>query len=283
MPAGSPPAVPARQPRRRGGGGSVSAERYRRWCEGWYGGLRRVLAPSLRYSQFYYEEALAAALGERRRWLDLGCGHQVLPPWRQEREQALVGSAALAVGADRDWRAMRAHRTLALRVGCNIGALPFADASFDLVSANMVIEHLDAPGRQFAEIARVLAPGGCFLFHTPNLYGYYTLISCLLPESWKHRLALLLQGRPSEDVYPTYYRANTARRVQQLAAEAGFEAPQLRHIPSTPQTIPLPPLVPVELLWIRVTMLRAFAPLRTNLIAVLRKPEAAVQVAGAAL
>jgi len=46
-----------------------------------YHALRARLVPSLRYSQELYEEQITA-LTANKRWLDLGCGHQVLPAWR---------------------------------------------------------------------------------------------------------------------------------------------------------------------------------------------------------
>lgn len=44
-------------------------------------------------------------------------------------------------------------------------ALPFADASFDTVAASLVFCSLDRPAAALAELARVLRPGGTFLFH----------------------------------------------------------------------------------------------------------------------
>jgi SAM-dependent methyltransferase len=42
--------------------------------------------------------------------------------------------------------------------------LPFADATFDTVVACLVFEHIDAVDESIAEVARVLAPGGRFVF-----------------------------------------------------------------------------------------------------------------------
>jgi SAM-dependent methyltransferase len=46
--------------------------------------------------------------------------------------------------------------------------LPFADGSFDLVVAISVLEHVEDPRQVFAEVARVLRPGGGFYFYTTS-------------------------------------------------------------------------------------------------------------------
>ena len=49
------------------------------------------------------------------------------------------------------------------------GRLPFDDASFDVAIAIEVLEHIDGHDRFFAEVARVLRPGGLVMFTTPNI------------------------------------------------------------------------------------------------------------------
>src|SRR5262245_5756210 len=46
------------------------------------------------------------------------------------------------------------------RVRCSATDLPFADASFDFVFSSSVLEHIRDRERAFAEIRRVLRPGG---------------------------------------------------------------------------------------------------------------------------
>ncbi|MGH7636200.1 MAG: class I SAM-dependent methyltransferase, partial [Gemmatimonadaceae bacterium] len=48
--------------------------------------------------------------------------------------------------------------------------LPFADASFDVILANNVIEHFHDPAAGVAEMRRVLGPGGLVLYTIPFLY-----------------------------------------------------------------------------------------------------------------
>jgi SAM-dependent methyltransferase len=49
----------------------------------------------------------------------------------------------------------------------DLEAMPFADASFDYVIANHVLEHVAVLDRATAEIRRVLAPGGIAVLQTP--------------------------------------------------------------------------------------------------------------------
>jgi SAM-dependent methyltransferase len=50
--------------------------------------------------------------------------------------------------------------------------LPFADAEFDSVVLDNVLEHLTGPERLLAEIRRVLVPGGVLVVGVPGRRGY---------------------------------------------------------------------------------------------------------------
>jgi SAM-dependent methyltransferase len=52
-------------------------------------------------------------------------------------------------------------------------ALPFADESFDLVTLNQVVEHVQDVPRVLGEALRVLRPGGVLLVATPNYLSFY--------------------------------------------------------------------------------------------------------------
>jgi len=54
------------------------------------------------------------------------------------------------------------------RINFETDAFPFEDASFDIVTAVSVLEHLFSPEVFLKEIIRVLKPGGAFILVTPN-------------------------------------------------------------------------------------------------------------------
>jgi SAM-dependent methyltransferase len=232
----------------------------------------RTLVPGNRYSQYAYEEMLEAIVPPSGAWLDLGCGHRMLPEWRNQEEAKLVARGSMVVGIDTDAEALRRHRSIRMRARADIGRLPFAASAFDLVTANMVVEHLaDAPA-QFREITRVLRPGGRVIFHTPNANGYIVRVANALPDGMKKVLALLLEDRKAEDVYPTHYQANTRRAIAALAESAGLDLESCSLVNTSPVFSVVPPLAFFELLWIRHLTDDRRADLRTNIIAVLRKP-----------
>lgn len=97
----------------------------------------------------------------------------------------------------------------------NLEQMPFADNSFNSVISLWVLEHVKNPRRVFSEIHRVLKPGGLFFFATPNSdYLPLKIIHFLKSSKLNHFLNQFLFGRKSEEVFPTYYRANTINDIQ---------------------------------------------------------------------
>jgi SAM-dependent methyltransferase len=96
--------------------------------------------------------------------LDLGCGDGLFA-------RALFGGRARPFGVD----SFAPSLALSARSGtyralarADVGALPFRAASFATVFSNCVVEHLDDLPGTFAEVRRVLRPGGRFVFTVPS-------------------------------------------------------------------------------------------------------------------
>ena len=236
-----------------------------------YWTLRRAIAPTLRYSQYSYEEALKRYVTPSVEWVEVGCGHAILPNWRSNEERQLVKTCKAIFGIDYDLPSLKAHRNITKKLRGDVTKLPFKSEAFDLVTANMVVEHLDDPAEQFREISRILKPKGVFLFHTPNAYGHGVILSQFVPEWLKGKLIYLLEGRDEQDIFPTHYKANTEAQVKMLAHANGFEVVQLDLIATDAIFAMIPPLAALELLWIRLLMTQPFRSLRTNMIVALRK------------
>jgi 2-polyprenyl-6-hydroxyphenyl methylase/3-demethylubiquinone-9 3-methyltransferase len=100
--------------------------------------------------------------------LDLGCAGGFMAEAMAARGANVTGidPAAEAIAA------ARAHaRAGGLRIGYDVGvgeALPYGDGGFDAVVCVDVLEHVADLSRVLAEVARVLRPGGLFLFDTIN-------------------------------------------------------------------------------------------------------------------
>ena len=112
-----------------------------------------------------YEEQILPLAAEHlvgaRRVLDVGAGEG------QVTRLAVEVGAALAVGLDPTWDQLETARRRAggaAYVGGTAAALPFPHRSFDAVVACLVFEHIDDVDEAVAEVARVLCPGGRFLF-----------------------------------------------------------------------------------------------------------------------
>ena len=245
---------------------------YDRLAHNWYGSARALIAPEVRNSQYDYAERLRGALQGSGRWLDIGCGHDFLPPWMPPRDRSLDVERWNVIGIDMDASAIARHPSLRHRVVGTGERLPFDDASFNLITANMVVEHVAEPGRLFAEISRVLAPGGRVILHTPNVRGYTTRLTRLLPDRALAPLAAALLGRKAADIYPTYYRANDVADIRGLAAACGLVVDTCELVNSSPQAVRIPPLMLLELLLMRATRTPQAARLRACLLATMWKP-----------
>ena len=114
--------------------------------------------------------AFAARLARGKRALDAGCGAGYGSAELARAAQSVVGIDNAADAIEFASANYRAPNLTFEQASC--GALPYADASFDLIVAFEVIEHLP-DWRQFLEEARrTLAPNGQFIVSTPNKLYY---------------------------------------------------------------------------------------------------------------
>jgi ubiquinone/menaquinone biosynthesis C-methylase UbiE len=119
----------------------------------------------------------------------------------------------------------------------NLENLPFSDGSFDVVNCRLVIEHLAAPENVFREFHRVLKPGGRLAIFTPNLLHYFGVAASLTPAWFHVWFNTRVRGFDSCDIFPTFYRANTKRRLRALLLKSGFSRVELTMVEGAPNVL----------------------------------------------
>ena len=95
------------------------------------------------------------------RLLDVGCG------WEARFLRAVEPHIARGVGIDFKAPPLATAKLTTITATLS-DTLPFADASFDVVTLLAVLEHLGEPRRMVEEIARVLRPGGQVVLTVPS-------------------------------------------------------------------------------------------------------------------
>jgi 2-polyprenyl-6-hydroxyphenyl methylase/3-demethylubiquinone-9 3-methyltransferase len=116
---------------------------------------------------------------EGERVLDVGCGEGVFAEELSRSGAAVVG---IDVADEPLARARRLHPELDLRLVDGEGAWDLADASFDVVWAGEVIEHVADTATWLSEVRRVLRPGGRLLLSTPD-HGRLAMLRLALSRS----------------------------------------------------------------------------------------------------
>jgi 2-polyprenyl-6-hydroxyphenyl methylase/3-demethylubiquinone-9 3-methyltransferase len=169
----------------------VDNRMYDRLSHTWWeeDGFLNILKTGLNPARFgYMRRVLTGELGldpDGLRILDVGCGGGLLA-----EEFARLGCAV--TGVDPSTESLQVARAHAREGGHDIEymeatgeQLPFGDGEFPAVYCCDVLEHVDDVGRTISEIARVLRPGGVFLYDTINRTRRSKLLMIKLAQDWK--------------------------------------------------------------------------------------------------
>jgi SAM-dependent methyltransferase len=105
--------------------------------------------------------------------LDVGC-------WNGEttsRYQEILGGSARGVEVfEEQVPQAKAKGIDVANIDLEVSQFPWPDESVDVVVSNQVFEHLKNVWLPMSEVARVLKPGGYFLFSVPNLASFHNRI-----------------------------------------------------------------------------------------------------------
>lgn len=155
--------------------------------------FRRAMAPSraeiaaldLSANSKIVQQLLGGTSAERRRSaLDIGCGNGKFTRLLASLFRSVAG---IDVKARKIEEAQQAARDAGLAIDfrtASADAIPFPDASFDVVAFSNSLHHMPDPRRALAEAARVLRPGGWLYVMEPVPAGnYHDAISLVNDET----------------------------------------------------------------------------------------------------
>lgn len=176
------------------------------------------------YSRFEIE--VNAVLQPHHTLLDAGCGRTapVLAKYRNRAARLIGVDAVDFVGAPSD---IELRKT-------DLASTGLDDASVDVIMARSVMEHVTDPKAVYSEFARILRPGGHFIFLTANFWDYASLIAALIPNRFHPWIVARTEGREEKDVFPIAYRSNTRRAIQRAANHSGMRIRRLEYLGQYP-------------------------------------------------
>lgn len=173
-----------------------------------------------------FEREVERLLRSEHTLLDAGCGREapVLSGFR--------GRARRLIGVDLvQFQAVKEGVEL---LNSDLGNIPLAEASVDLVMSRSVMEHVGDPASVYCEIFRILKPRGHFVFLTPNFWDYASIIATVIPNRFHPGIVARTEGRAACDVFPVAYRTNTRRAIAHWTAQSGFELVSFRYLGQYP-------------------------------------------------
>lgn len=177
-----------------------------------------------RYGYFtpdqYYEETLDRLVKPDTSWLDVGGGSGIFP-----------GNPVLS-----EVLARRCANLVVVDPSDNIDKNPYAherfqgmledfpsDARFDLITARMVVEHVERPADFVGKLGAVSRPGGRVVIYTVARWSPMTILSGATPIAVHHWAKRVLWRTREEDTFPVQYLMNTRSALDALFSYAGFQ------------------------------------------------------------
>jgi SAM-dependent methyltransferase len=150
--------------------------------------------------------------------VDLGAGRGQFfyddpVPYRRNL-QLLKGKCAKVIGLDVSDAVLTNPAMDEAHVITPGARLPLDDAAADFILSDHTFEHIADPVPFEQEIRRVLKPRGWVCARTPNLNGYISIASRLVPEKLHDLVLARAQTfRKKHDVFPTHYLLNSPGQI----------------------------------------------------------------------
>lgn len=166
--------------------------------------------------QFYTR--VNALLNKEDVVLDIGCGRGEYEEDQvayRRKLRILKGKVSKVIGVDYDTNASQ-NKYIDEFIHITEDKWPIEDQSINLILCDWVLEHIKDESVFLAEVKRVLKPQGYFCARTSNKYSYFAIMSRIIPNRLHSKiLSIVQEKRKEEDVFPTFYKLNTKRKILQ--------------------------------------------------------------------
>jgi SAM-dependent methyltransferase len=168
---------------------------------------------------------LAEATGAKR-LIEIGGGRDPL----FGREQLAQLGAELTVNdiSPAELAALpKGYRTACFDIAGELSAEEVARGGSDLAFSRMVFEHVADGERAWANLFRLLAPGGIGLAFVPTLYAFPFVVNWLLPDDFAARVVKLIYKNRTDDedpVFPARYSWTVAseKKIAPMLSAIGY-------------------------------------------------------------
>lgn len=128
--------------------------------------------------------------------------------------QILQGKVDQVIAADIDPIVLH-NRASDKQIVVKDNKIDLPDHSVDVIIADYVLEHLDDIEHFYAEVARLLKPGGWLCARTPHKFCYVSLIAMVVKNRYHTDILRWAQpSRKSQDVFPTHFNLNTSSKIK---------------------------------------------------------------------
>lgn len=168
----------------------------------------------------WYEALVERLVTKDCSWIDVGGGKGLFPQ-NKHLSTTLVQRCAFLAGVDPSDNILL-NPYVTEQAKCTIEQYS-SNRSYDLATLRMVAEHIQEPKKAIESLSRLIKPGGRVVIYTPNRYSPVSIAAAIIPYSLHHTITSLLWQTKEEDVFPTFYRMNTRKRLRALFLQSGFK------------------------------------------------------------
>lgn len=175
----------------------------------------------------WYEALVLDLVTPETAWLDVGGGWSPFP-YNPAAAALLARRCRRLVGIDPSEN-IHDNKHVHERAQCLLQDFR-TDERFDLITARMVVEHIDDPATAVAAFARLTKPGGLVVVYTVEKLSPVTFLSAVTPIGFHHAVKKLLWQAEERDTFPTVYKMNSRRELRALFEAAGFREASFCHL-----------------------------------------------------